>query len=260
MKRIYFTLSLLLLFGGVMTAQNVIRGTILDGKTDEPMTGATVIVESTNQGTAADAFGNFEIQLKNSDPVTLKVSMIGYNTVKLGVKDFSKSVFLKMSESINDMDEVVVIGYGTTTKDKKTGSVATIQAEIIEGSAIENVLQSLQGRMSGVNIVQSNGLPGSETSIEIRGLNTFTKSTGCACCAGKSYTNADPLILLDGVPLNSKSVSAIGVGSVGDISSFSLLTPADVERIEILKDADATAIYGSRGSNGVILITSKKGV
>lgn len=227
MKRIYFIFSFLLLFGGLISAQTIVRGTILDSKTNEPLAGASVVVESTTNGTAADVDGNFEISLDEADPITLKVSMIGYTTVKVGVKDFSKSMYLTLSEDVNNMDEVVVIGYGTTTKDKVTGSISAVMAEVIEGNAIENTLQALQGRMSGVNITQSNGLPGSESTIQIRGLNTFTKSTGSGCCSGKTYTNTDPLILLDGVPLNSKSVSAVGVGPASYISSLSLLNPSD---------------------------------
>lgn len=246
---------------GISHAQSVIRGQVIDKETNEPLAGANIVIKPAGNGTVSDASGDFSLESKVGDQnVKIAVSYVGYKAQEVTVNDFSKPLVFEMVTGAAELNDVVIVGYGTSTRDKLTGSISTVHGEVIGQAAITNILESLQGRVAGMTIDTQSGIPGAETTIQIRGLNTFTKSNGSGCCMNKELTYAEPLILVDGVPVHSKSVNALGLGAVGDINPLSALNPADVERVEILKDADATAIYGSRGSNGVILITTKKGI
>ncbi|MDR1115785.1 MAG: carboxypeptidase-like regulatory domain-containing protein [Tannerella sp.] len=245
---------------GISHAQSVIRGQVIDKETKEPLAGANIVIKPAGNGTVSDASGDFSLESKSGKNVKLAVSYVGYKVQEVAVNDFSKPLVFEMITETAELNDVVIVGYGTSTRDKLTGSISTVHGEVIGQAAITNILESLQGRVAGMTIDTQSGIPGAETTIQIRGLNTFTKSNGSGCCMNKELTYAEPLILVDGVPIHSKSVNALGLGAVGDINPLSALNPADVERLEILKDADATAIYGSRGSNGVILITTKKGI
>lgn len=243
---------------GMANAQVVATGIVVDKTTNQPVAGAVVTHKSSKKDVVTNDFGEFSVQTKNSKR-TFKVSCVGFETEEIAVEDLSQPLFFALTPEIDVLTETVVIGYGKATKDKLTGSINTIRGEVVEQSAITNVLEALQGRVAGMTVDLANGIPGAETTIQVRGLNTLTANTG-GCCQNREMTYSEPLVLVDGVPYHSKSVSTLGLGAVGEINPISLLNPADVERIEILKDADATAIYGSRGSNGVILITTKKGI
>jgi TonB-dependent SusC/RagA subfamily outer membrane receptor len=258
-KQIVLLVSILLSIG-LSQAQSVIKGQVIDKETGEPLTGAHVIVKSAKNGTASDASGEFSLVGKSNKNVKLLVSHVGYKSQEISIKKYSKPLVFEMEPDQLELDDVVIIGYGTTTRDKLTGSISTVHGEVVEQGAITNVLESLQGRVSGMTVDAQSGIPGAGTTVQIRGLNTFTQSNGSGCCQNKELTYAEPLVLIDGVQIHAKSVNSLGMGAVGDINPLSTLNPSDVERIEILKDADATAIYGSRGSNGVILITTKKGI
>jgi TonB-dependent SusC/RagA subfamily outer membrane receptor len=162
---------------------------------------------------------------------------------------------VKLKPAHSDLNEVQVIGYGSTTKRSNTGAVSSITAQEISRQTVTNPLTALQGHIAGMQITQDNGLPGGGIRVQIRGLNT----------ASAGFV---PLYVVDGVPFTlfnggqptSDALNAYGIsGASGSISPFSVINPEDIERIDVLKDADATAIYGSRGSNGVVLITTKKG-
>lgn len=191
----------------------------------EPVIGATIMEVGTSNGTATDIDGNFS--LKCNLKATLRISFIGYQTqdVKLNGRN---SVNVVLKSDVQMLQDVVVVGYGVQKKVNLTGAVSSVSTDDIEGKPTVNVLEALQGTTPGLIIQQGNSNPGSAPSINIRGLNTMN--------------NNDPLIIIDGIE-----------------GSLANLNPSDIEQISVLKDASSTAIYGSRASNGVILVTTKKG-
>jgi len=238
-----------------LTAQNnthprtiVVNGKVVDEQ-GNPLPGATVKLKLTNNGVITDKEGKFTI---SHIPAigTLTISFIGYQTANVNY-DNNQNEFstIQLKADANSLNEVQVIGYGTTTKRLNTGSVSIITTGTIEQQPITNVLEALSGQAPGVFVQTNNGLPGGDISVTIRGKGSLTAGT-------------NPLYIVDGVPYPSTSLvynSALGLGINGSINPLNSLNPGDIESISILKDADATAIYGSRGANGVILITTKKG-
>lgn len=223
-----------------------IRGRVTDSL-GRPLVGASVQIKGTNKGLQTDANGGFEIKELPENAVLL-VSFAGYTSREISVatNNFLSIVLLT---AVNPLDEVQIIGYGTTTQRLYTGDISKVSGKEIEEQPVANPLSALEGRMTGVFIQSGQGLPGTSITVQVRGLNSI---------AGGN----NPLFIVDGVPfgttpLNSWNGSLIAAN--GNISPFNSINPSDIESIEVLKDADATAIYGSRGSNGVILITTKKG-
>ncbi len=232
--------------------QREVSGQVISGDNEQAMVGVSVRVKGTTQGTVTNDRGEF--RLTTPDQATLVFSYVGYETreVGLGTQSYLKVELKPKDASLND---VVVIGYGTTTQRYNTGAVSSITAKDIDIQTVSNPLVALQGRISGMQITQNNGLPGSSVRIQIRGQGSLSSGTV-------------PLYVVDGVPFTlfnggspaSDNLNAYGIsGANGEQSPLSLIPPEDIERIDVLKDADATAIYGSRGANGVILITTKKG-
>lgn len=262
MKRVLIISSILFLSSiytiGILSAQTTIKGKVVEKETNEPLVGAVVTLKSSTEGFVTDQNGEFSIHTDKSGPQDVKVKLIGYDVFETRVDDDSKPLSIKLESSDNPLDQVVVVGYGAKTKEQLTASISSITSETIKNAPVENILEALQGRIAGLNITQSSGLPGAASTVEVRGLNTFTASGGCACCGSSDPTYSEPLIIIDGVPFQSKSSSALSLGSIGEINPLSTLSPSDVDRIDVLKDADATSIYGSRGSNGVILISTKR--
>ena len=205
-----------------------VTGKVIDEK-GEAVIGATVLVKGTTNGTITDVDGIFTLDNVPSDAL-IAISYIGYQDRELSVKD-KQSVNVTLSEDSKQLDEVVVVGYGSVKKRDLTGSVASLNAETISAVPATTAAEALQGRASGVVVSTSNWSPGSSPSVLIRGKRSINASN-------------DPLFVIDGIPVT---------GGMGEIS------PADIESMEVLKDASATAIYGSRGSNGGILITTKQG-
>jgi len=251
---LFIVLAVLCLFFKV-NAQDVsdksnykISGTVTDEK-GTPIPMANVKVLGTKILTNTDKDGQFDINIKNY-PVTIIISFIGYEAAKLDLtKEHDDVLVVKLNSYAGSLNEVQVIGYGTTTKRLNTGSVSTVSAKEIVEQPITNVLSALSGRAPGVYVQTNNGLPGGDISIQIRGTGSLTAGT-------------NPFYIIDGVPYVSTSLvanSALGSGINGEISPLNSINPNDIESISILKDADATAIYGSRGANGVVLITTKKG-
>ena len=201
-----------------------ITGIVLD-ETGEPLIGVSVLIEGTSSGTITDFDGKFVLDVQPTS--TLVISYVGYQTQKIKVGN-QKSLTVKMKGDNELLDEVVVIGYQTIKRKDLTGSVASVKGEAIAAMPVSNVAQAMQGKLPGVNITSQDGRPDAEVSIRVRGGGSISQSN-------------DPLILVDG----------IAVGSLNDI-------PSDqVESIDVLKDASSTAIYGARGANGVILVTTK---
>ena len=209
-----------------MFAQQITVQGVVKDQTGETVIGASVMEKGTTNGTITGINGDFSLNMSPNG--TLVVSFVGYKTQEVQVKG-QKQLQVVLSEDAEMLDEVVVIGYGTMKKSDLTGAVSSIGNKDIKDSPVSNLGQAIQGKISGVQIVDA-GKPGDNVSIKIRGLG--------------SINNCDPLVVIDGVPTD------LGLSS---------LNMADVERLDVLKDASATAIYGSRGANGVVMITTKRG-
>ena len=224
-------LSLVLLFPVIMSAQDVINGRVTDRLTGSELPGVTVLVKGTSTGTATDFDGNFELSVDDPNAVIV-FSYVGYNDVEMAA---SQNMNVLMDESAESLEEVILIGYGQTTKKDATGAVERVSSEEFNPGAIVSPEQLITGKSAGVNVVPPSGRPGEGGTIKIRG--------------GVSSLSASnsPLIVIDGVPVDQ------------DGPALNTINPNDIESFNILKDASATAIYGSRASNGVILITTKSG-
>ena len=212
-----------------------------------PLPGVHVLIKGTNTGTFTDQEGEFSLTVTATN--TLVFSYLGYHTLEMSVLG-KTALEVELKPEATQLQEVEVnAGYYTVKERERTGSIATIKAKSIEKQPVGNPLAAMQGHLSGVNIVQSTGVPGGGYNIEIRGKNFIS---------GVS----DPLFIVDGVPYGSRSLGAYDVSGqiIGEnISPLNAINPNDIESIEVLKDADATAIYGSRAANGVVLITTKRG-
>tara|TARA_R110002049_G_scaffold267422_1_gene443779 strand:+ start:4695 stop:7694 length:3000 start_codon:yes stop_codon:yes gene_type:complete len=217
-----------LLVGFTSIAQNIVMGTITD-EGGQPIPGVNILEKNTTNGAVSDFDGNYSISVGNN--VTLVFSYIGYTTQEIAVEGKS-NIPVKMITDTAQLDEVVVIGYGAVKRDKITSSISTVEGADIVKQVASNPAEALQGRAAGVQVLSSGGNPGASPQILIRGVTSNNGST--------------PLIVLDGVMLPNGT-------------SLNFLNPADIENFQILKDASASAIYGSRASNGVVLITTKRG-
>ena len=253
MKKNLILFLLLFLLGNALHAQKRITGTVQDAATSEAIPGVNVFLKGTTEGTITDLNGQFNLNVP-SDESILVFSFIGYQKQEIRVNNQS-TITVDLKTEVTGLDEVVVIGYGTMKKSDLTGSVVSVSEEKLKGSVVANLDQALQGRAAGVTAVQTSGQPGSSVSIRVRGQGTLRASA------------SEPLYVIDGVPIQNVSQSghsiglgdAMGNGSVSTFSGLSAINPADILSVEILKDASATAIYGSRGANGVVLITTKRG-
>ena len=229
-------LAIVLPQSAIAQDSRIVTGTVLD-EASQPLFGVTVLVPGTSIGTSTDIDGNFSIKVPN-DVATLEFSYIGYSKLSMSIDGLEMNV--QMVPDTQVMDEVVVIGYGTQKKDDLTGSITSIGEKDFNEGLISSPEQLINGKVAGVQIVSAGGSPTSSSTIRIRGGASLNASN-------------DPLIVLDGVPME------VG-GSVSGSGNFlSLINPNDIESMTILKDASSTAIYGSRASNGVIIITTKKG-
>ncbi len=234
-----------LLSFGLMEAQEV-SGTVTDAS--GPLPGASVVVQGTTTGTQTDFDGNYTLNNVDANAI-LVVSYIGYKTQEVPVNGRS-TIDVTLEEDAEALDEVVIIGYGTTTVKDATGAVAAVTSEDFNKGVIASPEELIQGKTAGVQITQTSGEPGAGVQLRIRGTNSVR-------------SNNNPLFVVDGVPLagddTSPSGGNIGVGTSTSRNPLNFLNPADIESISVLKDASATAIYGSRGANGVVIITTKSG-
>ena len=215
---------------------------------NEPAIGASVLVTGTTVGTITDMDGNFTLEVPDGKFI-LQISMVGYKTQVINIRG-KERVDVTLMEDTQLMDEVVVVGYGTMKKRDLSGSVSQIKSEDIMSGGQMNVAQSLEGKIAGVDVKASDGAPGGGVSITVRGANSFT-------------TSSQPLYIVDGIPFgtdpNGVPASGANDGQNQSQNPLSMINPNDIEKIEVLKDASATAIYGSRGANGVVIITTRKG-
>lgn len=244
--------ALLLAFVLSASAQVTVTGIVQD-KSGEPLIGATVQEKgNTTNGSATGFDGDFSLKVKSAD-ATLLVSYVGMKSQEVPLNGRT-NVTVTLEDDSEVLDEVVVVGYGTMKKSDLAGASTSLGEDAMKGSVITNLDQSLQGRATGVQAVATSGAPGSSSSIRVRGQATIN-------------ANAEPLYVIDGVIVQGGGNSgssfglgdALGNGKVSTISPLSTINPSDIVSMEILKDASATAIYGAQGSNGVVLITTKRG-
>ena len=223
-------------------ADGTISGRIVDNK-GQALPGVTVIVEGTTLGSSTNADGTFSIQRVPAGPHTLVISFVGYTTERrqlTSVDGQNTTLNVQLAENATALSEAVVVGYGTARRQDVTGAIATVTTKDFVKGQVTSPDQLIQGKVAGVQITTGGGDPGALSTIRIRGGSSLNASN-------------DPLIVIDGVPVDNNGVAGAG-------SALSLVNPNDIETFTVLKDASATAIYGSRASNGVILITTKKGV
>lgn len=226
--RRYLTGLLIVLMSSAGWAQNLITGTIKDASDNSPLIGVAVVEKGKTNGTLTDAKGAFSLKVESQNSV-LVFSYTGFQTQEITVGSQSEmNIAMELADNI--LSEVVVVGYGTRKKSDLTGSISQISAKDYKDQPVIRTEDALQGRASGVTVTRASGSPGSPIKVRVRGINSITGTN-------------DPLVVIDGI---------IG----GDLTS---LNPNDIETMDVLKDASATAIYGSRGSNGVIIVTTKKG-
>lgn len=224
--------------------QRQVTGQVLDEK-GIPIVGAAVQIKGSLKGTATDFDGNFQITITKPDAV-LVFSALGFATQEVMVGT-QTSISITLKEALNTLGQVTInAGYYTVKDKERTGNISTVTAKAIETQPVINPLSALQGRMPGVYIEQQTGVAGGGFTVRIRGQNSITKGN-------------DPLYIVDGVPFESNTLASLGTAIISNASPLNGINPSDIESIDVLKDADATAIYGSRGANGVVLITTKRG-
>lgn len=238
---------LILTLGSFAYAQRSISGKVTDEASGDPLIGANILVVGTSTGTATDIDGGYTLNVP-AGATELEISYTGYTTkrVAIGTGDV-QDITLAAGQAL---DEVVVVGYGTVRKRDATGAVTSVKPEDFNQGVISSPEQLLQGRAAGVQITNNSGEPGGGVNVRIRGTSSVR-------------SNNNPLFVVDGIPLDGGATSAsadiAGLGSAAARNPLSFINPDDIESIDILKDASAAAIYGSRGANGVVLITTKKG-
>ena len=228
------------------TWAQTVQGTITDATSGESIIGATVKYGD-GKGVTTDIDGHFTIDVK-SLPVKLNISFTGYRPQTVTVYDDEEDINVKLTEKRSYLNDVVVVGYGTQSRTQLTGSVTTVKADVFENSTSSTLDGALSGQVAGLNVTAASGQPGAESSIRIRGGNSVNASN-------------EPLYVVDGfIYYKDAASSGTGLGAIeSSLNPLATINPNDIESIEVLKDVSATAIYGSRGANGVILITTKKG-
>ncbi|NQW37316.1 MAG: SusC/RagA family TonB-linked outer membrane protein [Flavobacteriales bacterium] len=229
-------LSILMLVPFAMFAQQTVTGKVLEKSTGQPLPGVNIIVKGTTNGTTSDFDGNFNLNVKDENAV-LVFSFLGFKTLEVSAS--SGFMTISLEDDAQALGEVVVIGYGSVKKEDLTGSVDLITSKDFNKGSVVSAQGLISGKIAGVSVTSGSGAPGDGQSIVIRGL-------------GSLSLTSSPLMVIDGIPLNDG-----GVG--GSRNPLNLINPNDIESMVVLKDASATAIYGSRAANGVILITTKKG-
>lgn len=242
MKKLLLAFSLFLGIQYSQAQQLKVQGTVSDNQ-GKSLSGVSVTLKGQKTGIVSGDNGTYSISVPNLSG-TLVFSSVGFATKEISVNGKS-TINVSLSTTDNNLDEVVVVGYGTQRKRDITGSVGSVNASQIKNLSLTSPEQALQGRIAGVNVTSASGTPGSSININVRGVGTINGSS-------------QPLYVLDGIPIATGSFSQLGVGNQV-LNSLADINPNEIESLEVLKDASATAIYGSRGANGVVLITTKRG-
>lgn len=228
-----------------------LQGQVVDAHTQEPIIGAVINLKGPKGnigGAATNLNGEFSIDVKQI-PATLVVSYTGYDKEEVEINETNAHrILIKLKESVNALDEVVVVGYGTQNRTQVTGSVSTVKSDVFDRAQSATLEGALGGQVAGLNVTSVSGQPGAASVIRIRGGNSVNASN-------------DPLYVIDGfIYYKDASDTKTGLGHIeSSLDPLASINPSDIESIEVLKDVSATAIYGSRGANGVILVTTKKG-
>ena len=246
MRKVLGFIIVMIGFSSLIFSQEIsVKGKVSSDSDNLGIPGVNVRIQDTNQGTITDVDGNYELKVPSSSSV-LVFSFVGYKTSEVRVG--SQSIInVVLAESAKSLDEVVVVGYGKMKKSDLTGSVSSIKTEDLKDMPIIGIDQALQGRAAGVFVTNNTGAPGSSVSIQIRGIGSINKSN-------------EPLYVIDGIPLDNTQIANPQTGGRGDkINPMANINPDEIESMEILKDPASCAIYGARGANGVVLITTKRG-
>lgn len=240
-------LFILLLYSATIHSQHKLTGHVFDKNTKEPIIGASIHEKSTSNGTIANINGEFSFNSQHQLPVSIVVHFLGYKSQEINVLDEKKTIFVQLEEDINSLNEVVVVGYGTQRRRELTGAITSVSKTTLEQPAT-SINRLLEGSVAGLNVTQTSGQPGAGSAIRIRGGNSI-------------YASNEPLYVIDGfIFFSEKNATQAGIGGIdGSLNPLASINPSDIESIEVLKDVSAKAIYGSRGANGVILVTTKKG-
>jgi len=220
-----------------------VTGVVRDAESGETMPGVNIMIEGTQRGTSTNIDGEFSLTVPSLD-INLVFSFVGYQTLTVPL-DGRTEIDVSISMSALLGDEIVVIGYGDQRRADMTGSISSVSSDVVERTVASTLDRALQGRAAGVEITQNTGRPGGNTMVRIRGTNSLTG-------------DAEPLYVVDGIPMSGNE-GGIGGTNVNASSGLAGINPSDIESIDILKDASATAIYGARASNGVVMITTKRG-
>ncbi len=247
--RRFYTLFAILFATLSAAAQTTITGNVADARTGEAVIGARIVPKSgKEQGAVTDIDGNFTLTTNVQLPLTLTVRSVGYRTQEVDVYDASEPARIQLTDDYNKINEVVVIGYGTQKRTQLTGSVTTVSSDVFAKVQAPTLDAALAGQVSGLNVTAGSGQPGADSQIRIRGGNSVNASN-------------EPLYVIDGfIYFKDAAASSTGLGAIeSSLNPLATINPSDIESVEVLKDVSATAIYGSRGANGVILITTKKG-
>lgn len=242
-KLLFFLCCTFLLYGEVAAQNRTITGKVTDAN-GNPIPSASVVIKGTRKGTNTDQEGNFKLSV-SPNVKTIVITSIGYGSKEVSIEGSSDVAVQLSAEVKNDLQDVVVVGYGTQRKRDLTGAIYKLKDSTMADLPIQGPDQALRGKVPGVQVTQSSGTPGSSISVLIRGSGTIT-------------TSNQPLFVVDGVILNTGSYSQVGAGGQ-TLNVLADINPNDIESYEVLKDAAAAAIYGSRGANGVVLITTKRG-
>jgi len=227
-----------------------VTGKILSATDNSPLPGVNVVEKGTQNGTVTDLDGNYSIIVAGKESV-IAFSFVGFLSEEIVVGD-QTTIDVNLTEDILELDQVVVIGYGTMKRSDLTGSVASVSEETLRSTVATNIDQALQGRIAGVQVMQNSGQPGGALTIRIRGASSITGSN-------------EPLYVIDGIPFQGQGTEVSGFDWAGGangqnrVNPLSTINPNDIVNIEVLKDASASAIYGSQAANGVVLITTRKG-
>ncbi|MFA8300249.1 MAG: SusC/RagA family TonB-linked outer membrane protein [Hyphomicrobiales bacterium] len=245
MKKISLLLAFLLMLStqAIFAQSETIKGLVTD-ENNEPLPFVTVVIKGTTNGSTTSIDGSFQLDAQPND--VLVFSFVGYKTLEVPING-RKKVDVNLLPDSKMLEEVMVVAYGTTTKKSFTGSASTVKADVLERLPVSSFDKALQGNASGVQVNDNSGQPGAATSIRIRGIGTLNAS-------------AEPLYVIDGVAINNSDISGVANSEYGTSTNpLSAINPADIESVNILKDASAASLYGSRAANGVVIITTKKG-
>ncbi|MEX2478349.1 MAG: TonB-dependent receptor [Gracilimonas sp.] len=246
MRKILLVFIINLSFLFLAQAQQTVTGSVTDAETEEPLIGVSILVQGTNSGATTNVDGEYQVEVPDADAV-LEFTFVGFRTVTEEVNGRSE-INVEMFEDLQELDDVVVVGFGTQSRRNIIGSVSSINNETLTESFSTTIDKALQGKTAGVQVTSTSGVLGAPVSVRVRGTSSIN-------------AESQPLYVVDGVPVVSNELGGnFGVGGEGGVNPLINLNSNDIESVEVLKDASAASVYGSRGANGVVLITTKSGV